>query len=140
MLNEPPASLSRDVIRFVQQHIHSVLQLELLLLLRDSGGEWTPTAVAEELRIGVQYAELRLRELHLRGLAVPGASPRSYAYSPCTEQRRLLVDELAARYPTTRHTVITLIFSQAGDRALCLEEALAASASPVGDRDDLRRR
>jgi hypothetical protein len=119
----PPASLPPHIIRFVRQDIHSVLQLEVLLLLRERGGEWTPLAVAEELRITVQHAELRLQDLHLRGLLGSGPSPHTYVYSPTLEQRRMLVDELAACYATIRYTVINLIFSEPGDSARSLANA-----------------
>src|SRR5690606_37612861 len=61
-------SLPQHVVRFIEQHIHSVLQLEILLLLRERGGQWSPTNVAEELRITEQSAVFRLRDLHLRKL------------------------------------------------------------------------
>jgi hypothetical protein len=99
------------------------LQLEVLLLLRERRGEWTPLAVAEELRITVQHAHLRLQDLHLRGLLSAGPSPHTYTYSPTPEPRRLLVDELAACYATTRYTVINLIFSEPGDSARSLANA-----------------
>jgi hypothetical protein len=119
----PLASLPPHIVRFVRQDIHSVLQLEVLLLLRDRGGEWTPHAVAEELRITLQYAELRLQDLQLRGLLGTGASTGSYVYAPTPEPRRLLVDELAACYAKTRYTVINLIFSEPGDSARSLADA-----------------
>jgi hypothetical protein len=100
-----------------------VLQLEVLLLLREQGGEWTPLAVAEELRISVQYAELRLQDLHLRQLLSSGSSPKTYVYGPTPDQRRVLVDELAAHYTTRRYTIIDLIFSEPGDRARSLADA-----------------
>ncbi len=100
-----------------------MLQLEVLLLLRERGGEWTPSTVAEELRITVQYAELRLHDLRLRGLLASGSAPETYVYAPTPEQRRALVDELAACYATTRYTVINLIFSEPGDSARSLADA-----------------
>jgi hypothetical protein len=119
----PPASLPPHIVRFIRQDIHSVLQLEVLLLLRERGGEWTPRSAAEELRITVQYAELRLQDLQLRGLLAAGSSPDTYIYAPTPEPRRLLVDELAACYATTRYTVINLIFSEPGDSARSLADA-----------------
>ena len=63
-----PPSLPGPVARFIEGHIHSVLQLEILLLLREHVGEWTPARVASELRFTEQSAELRLVDLSLRGL------------------------------------------------------------------------
>jgi hypothetical protein len=99
------------------------LQLDVLLLIRERGGEWTASAVAEELRISLQYAELRLQDLHLRQLLGLGSSPETYVYAPTPDPRRVLVDELAAYYATNRYTVIELIFSEPGDSARSLAEA-----------------
>ena len=116
-------ALPEHVVRFIQAHIHSVLQLEVLLLLRARGAGWTPAAVAGELRITEQSAELRLQDLHLRNMLSLDAPSRSYAYSPASDELRALVDALAASYATTRYTVINTIFSVPGDSARTLAEA-----------------
>lgn len=111
------------MVRFIQAHIHSVLQLEVLLLLRGREGAWTPATVAGELRITEQSAELRLQDLHLRSLLALEPSSRSYTYAPVSDDLRGLVDALAECYATTRYTVINTIFSEPGDRARTLAEA-----------------
>lgn len=116
-------SLPEHVVRFIQHHIHSVLQLEVLLLLRSRGGAWTPASVASELRITEQSAELRLQDLHLRGLLSLDAAARSYAYAPQLEESRAPVDALAECYAMMRYTVINMIFSVPGDSARTLAEA-----------------
>lgn len=99
-----------------------MLQLEILLLLRERAGEWTPAEVAGELRITEQSAGLHLADLSLRGLA--SESPgRTYAYAPATPEQRWLVGELASCYANMRYTVINLIFSVPGDSARTLAEA-----------------
>lgn len=123
MTSLSPASLPPHIVRFIRQDIHSVLQLEVLLLLKEQCGALTASAVAEELRITVRHAELSLDDLQRRGLLCSGQSPQAYVYAPTPEQRRMLVDELAACYATTRHTVINLIFSEPGDSARALADA-----------------
>lgn len=118
-----PASLPASIVRFVQRDIHSVLQLEILLLLRERGGEWLAAAIAAELRITEQSAELHLVDLELRGLLAVTPVARAYAYAPRTPEQRALVDELAHCYATLRYTVINLIFSVPGDSARTLAEA-----------------
>lgn len=100
-----------------------MLQLEVLLLLRGRGGTWTPPAVAGELRITEQSAELRLQDLHLRGLLSLVPAARAFTYAPKSAELRALVDELSECYATTRYTVINLIFSVPGDSARTLAEA-----------------
>jgi hypothetical protein len=118
-----PPSLPEPVVRFIQHHIHSVLQLEVLLLLRSRDEVWTPATVASELRITEQSAELRLQDLHLRGLLSLDAPARRYAYAPQQGDSRGLVDALAECYATMRYTVINMIFSVPGDSARTLAEA-----------------
>jgi hypothetical protein len=117
----PSVPVPPHIIRFIQQDIHSVLQLDVLLLLRERWGEWTPLAVAEELRITLQYAELRLQDLHLRHLLALGSSPKTYVYAPTSDERRRLVDELAAYYATSRYTVIETTNGKRGIRTLCTD-------------------
>lgn len=100
-----------------------MLQLEILLLLREHVGEWTPARVASELRITEQSAELHLADLSLRGLISPGAAIRSYSYAPRSPELGALVDELAGCYVNMRYTVINLIFAVPGDSARTLAEA-----------------
>lgn len=100
-----------------------MLQLEVLLLLRGRDEVWTPATVAGELRITEQSAELRLQDLHLRGLLSLDAATRRYAYAPQSEDLAGLVDALAECYATTRYTVINMIFSVPGDSARTLAEA-----------------
>lgn len=92
-------------------------QLEILFLLRERGGHWSPSAVAEELRTTSQSAELRLRDLELRGMAKYEARADAYVYAPRTERLRALVDDVASCYVTMRYTIIDLIFSEPGDSA-----------------------
>ena len=114
-----PPSLSL----FIWQNIHSVSQLEVLLLLRERGGEWSPRSVADELRLTNDSAALHLHELHVRALLRKVAAAYIYSYWPGTAQLRSSVDDLATCYAATRHTVITAIFSVPGDSAWALARA-----------------
>ena len=118
-----PPSLPEPVARFIERDIHSVLQLEILLWLREHVGDWTPGKVASELRITEQSAELHLVDLSLRGLASGSRLTRSFGYAPRTAELGALVDELASCYANMRYTVINLIFSVPGDSARTLAEA-----------------
>jgi hypothetical protein len=118
-----PPSLPEPVARFIERDIHSVLQLEILLLLREHVGDWTPARVASELRITEQSAELHLVDLSLRGLASGSRLTRCFRYAPRTAELSALVGELADCYANMRYTVINLIFSVPGDSARALAEA-----------------
>jgi len=116
-------AIPEHIARFIREHIHSVLQLEMLLLLRERGGEWTPTALAAELRITDQSSDFRLRDLALRGFLVQVPETKAYRYAPRSEELDALVAELDECYARTRYTVINLIFSVPGDSARSLAEA-----------------
>jgi hypothetical protein len=116
-------AISEALTRFIGQHIHSVLQLEILLLLRATDADFTPASLAKELRISEQSAEIRLKDLQLRGLISAGGTPNSYRYGPHAAELEALVDELARCYMDAKYTVINLIFSQPGDTARSLAEA-----------------
>ena len=118
-----PPSLPEPVARFIERDIHSVLQLEILLWLREHVGDWAPGKVASELRITEQSAELHLVDLSLRGLASGSRLTRSFRYAPRTAELDALVGELASCYASMRYTVINLIFSVPGDSARTLAEA-----------------
>jgi hypothetical protein len=124
------ASLPDGVGEFIEEYIHSVLQLELLLLLRERGGDWTPADVATELRITEESADLRMRDLLLRGLLSVGALPESYCYRPANLGLASSVDALAQAYENTRYTVINLIFSVPGDSARSLADAFRIRRKP----------
>jgi predicted ArsR family transcriptional regulator len=113
---DPPA-LPQSLARFIRNEIHSVSQLEVLLLLRERGGQWSAVAVAEELRITPQSAELRLHDLSRRGLLKHHGEPESFAYVPRAPQLCAQVDDLAATYAERRYAVIDLIFSVSDDSA-----------------------
>lgn len=117
-----PPSIPEPVVRFIESHVHSVLELEVLLLLREQAGEWTPARVASELRITEQSAELHLAGLSRRGLTRK-SGPDSYTYAPRTPELGALVDELASCYANMRYTVINLIFAAPDDSVRTLAEA-----------------
>jgi hypothetical protein len=117
----PP--ISEDLARLIKRHIHSVLQLEVLLLLRADPKDWTPVEVAQELRITEESAELRLRDLQLRQLLAQGSQPDSYRYEPGSPELTSTVDELAQCYADAKHAIIGLIFSEPGDSARTLADA-----------------
>ncbi len=118
-----PPSIPPKLADFIRAHVHSVLQLELLLLMRERRVDWTQESVAAELRITPQSADLHLTDLELRGLVARGEAPGSYRFSPATSELSGLVDELADCYAGAKYTVINLMFSVPGDSARSLADA-----------------
>ena len=91
-----------------------MLQLEVLLLLRQRGGDWSASEVADELRITPHAVETHARDLFDRGLLSHDPELDRYAFAPKDERLRSLVDELSEHDGSMRHVVIDIIFP--GDR------------------------
>jgi hypothetical protein len=111
------SGISEEVKRFVYEHIESVEQLEVLLLLRSTApAEWTAESVARELRIAAPSAAIRLDDLASRDLLiVTGPSRSVYRYEPAGVDRDRVLRALADAYSTHRVSLITLIFSKPSD-------------------------
>jgi hypothetical protein len=100
--------------RLIADHIVSVEQLEILLLLhRQPESEWTAKAVAEQIRTSERSAAARLVDLVARGLlACRDKNPAIYRYDPANAELGYAVDLLEQAYSEKRYTVIDLIFSK----------------------------
>jgi hypothetical protein len=117
-----PLSLPTHLVRFIRSHIHSVLQLEILLLLRERGGHWSVTELEEELRLTANAVDAHVQDLLGRGLLSYDAKLARYTFAPKDERLRSLVDELWRYDGSMRHMVIDLIFP--GDRGpITMDEA-----------------
>lgn len=107
---------------FIEGHIDSVEQLEVLLLVRArSDKEWSASEVADELRIDPGSAEQRLEDLAAVGL-LAGSSP-TFRYAPANAELAARVDELAGMYQTHRVAIIAVIFSRPSERIRSFADA-----------------
>jgi hypothetical protein len=103
-----------DVQQFIAQHIETLAQLEILLLLRsEPQREWEPAEVARLLYTAEEMCASQLADLARRGFlsGTPAPNPR-YRYQPSSEELSQSVDRLAALYAERRVAVITLIYSK----------------------------
>lgn len=99
-----------DVRRFVDRHINSVEQLELLLLLRRRAGETiTPDAASRELRTAPRSAAVRLEELARAKLLRRDGD--GYAYAQSSDLDRLL-QAVETAYSSYRTRFISMIFDK----------------------------
>lgn len=108
-----------DVGQLIAEHITSVEQLEILLLLRDAPeADWSAKRVSDEIRTSERSAEERLAALEASGLvdSRPNHSDRVFRFSPASDSLRATVERLAAAYSERRYTVIDLIFSKPIDK------------------------
>jgi hypothetical protein len=119
------SGLPEEVRRFIVDHIDSVEQLEILLLLHGQRARtWTAESVARELRIAPISAGERLEEF-VRGSVLSRAdgTPVEYRYAPGSSKLDTAVDGLARAYSERRVTVINFIFSKPVDKIRTFADA-----------------
>lgn len=105
--------ITSDLQEFLSRHISSVVQLELLLLLRSTvPREWTAAEIARELRIEPPWASNQAMSLHHHGLLIcrPGSEPL-YGYGPSDPALDVMAGQLAQTYLDCRVSVISFIHS-----------------------------
>jgi hypothetical protein len=104
--------IAQDVRKFLHDHIESVVQLEVLLLLHaNPAADFAAADVARELRIDGAYADAQLVNLTVRGMLRPiGAA--AYRYAPGTPELDASIAGLARAYADRRVSVIGLVYSK----------------------------
>ena len=108
--------LSDAVQALLRDRIHSVEELETLLLLRsDKVRAWGVAEVASALRIGASAVDVAFANLAARGLCTPTPSG-ARTYKPESVELEKSVDELAQAYTDQRIEVLVFISQSAISR------------------------
>jgi hypothetical protein len=116
--------ISQEVRALIAERIDSLVQLEVLLLLRAAPDRpWTAAEVAQALRIDPTWATGQLGDLAARGLLASADVPGAYRYAPATPELVRAVTQLEKDYAERRVTVITLIFSKPVDKLRSFADA-----------------
>jgi hypothetical protein len=110
---DPAPTLPRDIQQFLSQHIRTVHELEIVLLLYDQPARaWPAPAVAEKLYIPPELAVERLESLAAANLARrQAAEGQGATYQACPEHSTFM-EKLSHTYRERRITMISFIFSQ----------------------------
>ena len=117
--------IPQDARAFVTDHIDSVLQLELLLLLhKKREQDFDADEVVEELRIDPAWAAAQLDYFCARGILIcTDQSPRRYRYAPKSPELDAAITRLDRAYTDRRVSVISLIFSKPTDKLRSFADA-----------------
>ena len=106
--------ISAQVRNFLAAHVESVLELEVLLLLRERPDRsWTAAELAQDLKIDVTWAGAQLAKLAGDKILQPdNANIGQYRYAPASPEMDAVIGEVANAYASHRVTIIGLIFSK----------------------------
>ena len=105
--------IPENVRRFLSERIHSVAQLEALLLLRDAPErQWSAAELGKALYASPDTIAQQLDHLYQgQLLAASNGAETLYRYRPATPELDVLVRELEAIYKQRRVAVITAMYS-----------------------------
>lgn len=110
-----PGELPAAVTQLIRRRLHSVLDIETLLLLRSQpAAQWSGRALAIALYISEEAAGEHLAKLYANGLlAADQVAPPAtlYRYEPRDEAIAKAVDELAVVYAQRKVRVIEFLYS-----------------------------
>jgi hypothetical protein len=106
--------IPQSVIDFLAEQIDSVLELEVLLLLRASAPQrWCSDDLAAALKIDAAWADQQLEKFVDRAiLARDNATPLCYTYAPANPPLDDTIRAVADAYASHRVRIIGLIFSK----------------------------
>ena len=119
------SELDKAVRELVREHVGSVIELEVLLLLSHSPGRsFTAAEVARELRVAPEWTQGYLSRLAAGGILRERAGrAAAYVFAPVAPSTSDTVSRLARAYARQRHTVIELIYSEPDDEICTFADA-----------------
>lgn len=118
--------IPQRVRSFIADHIDSVLQLEVLLLLHAAPQRhYTRADIARELRINPEWVQKQLAILQAKALLTSESTgaDSTYYYAPKTSDLNEDVQALAAAYADYRVTITSLIFATPNDQLRSFSDA-----------------
>lgn len=116
--------ITAEIERFIRDHVHSVEQLEVLLLLSSAPDkDWSSLEVSQKLYRQPESVSTRLDDLRQRGLvSASQASPPLYRYSPGSRDKDT-IKGLEKAYQVRKDAVIQMIFSRPKDTLRTFSDA-----------------
>jgi len=110
---EPEKAIPANVLRFLDENIDSVPQLEtLLMMFQEHDRVWQIEDVASRNYTTEQRAADTLNALRRRGLVSLEEAPVRFRFSPANDEVRALVAELALCYRKNLSLVTALIHAK----------------------------
>ncbi|MDI1445514.1 hypothetical protein [Polyangium sp. 6x1] len=111
----PAGPIPAELARFIQEHVHSLEQLEVICLLRDTAPrEWRADEVSREIGSSLMSIGRRLEHLaeqRFIGVRHTERGP-AYQHGPASEELAALIDATAKLYKERRLAVIDLVYGR----------------------------
>jgi len=115
-------ALPRDVRRFLADHVRSVGDLELLMLLHgDPERTWSPEVLCEALRCPPSWPTARLEAMAAAGLVARDGT--GWRFQPADDDLQRAADALAHEYRLRTREVVRFIFSAPGGGVTAFADA-----------------
>ena len=112
-MTETGDDIPPHVLRFLEESIDSVPQLETLLMMdRDPQRIWLVADVASRNYTSEQRAVETLNALQRRGLVSSEGEPPRFRFNPTKEETRVIVADLARCYQKSLSRITMLIHSR----------------------------
>jgi hypothetical protein len=116
--------IPQEVRAFIEEHINSIEQLEILLFLhRHHDRSWTAAELSRELYISEESAARRLEDFAARKLVVRVEKGHRYQSVPVTAPSYRVIGLLATAYQERRVRVVNLVFSKPVDHVRSFADA-----------------
>jgi hypothetical protein len=115
-----------EIVRFIEGHVSSLEELEVMLLLRSTAPRaWCVEEVVRELGSSVRSIQIRLDKLaHMQIVDVFNDNEKIfYKYNPIDEHGGALIDGVARLYKERRLFVIDLLYGRPESDVRALSEA-----------------
>lgn len=110
---DPDREIPAHVLRFLEENIDTVPQLEALLMMREEADRnWRVSEVALRIYITEQRATDTLHALLRRGLVSSDESPPRFRFNPAKDEARELVAALARCYQRNLSLITELIHAK----------------------------
>jgi hypothetical protein len=117
------SEISKEVLEYIAEHINSLEQLEILLLLKDQPTrEWTAEAVFTVIQSSQSSVSQRLQEFGEKGLLIQRQTGL-FQYAPKDESLAQTIHALSAAYKERRMKVIELIYRKPIDEVQSFADA-----------------
>jgi DNA-binding transcriptional ArsR family regulator len=110
------------VLSFVDRHIESLEQLEILLLLAAQDRSWSAAEIFQQIQSSQASVEQRLGSLTAAGLLARDENGR-FRFTPKDDDTRKLVKDLADAYKSRRVRIIEAIYTRKTDAVRTFAEA-----------------